>query len=216
MISGIQHYYYCKRQWFLIHVEQLWEDNIYTVRGDVLHEKVDNPFILESRKDRFISRSVPIVSYSLGFYGVSDAVEFMVDSEGYYIESKKNYFKVIPVEYKSGKPKKDNCDAVQLCTQAMCLEEMLDIKINHGFLYYGKTRHRQRIELDLTLREEVLELSKAMHQIINNDRIIQPDYCKKCERCSLKNLCIPKTKTHYKSVKNYIKAKLNDKEDLYA
>lgn len=216
MISGIQHYYYCKRQWYLIHVEQQWSENLYTTKGNILHEKVDDPFVVETRKNKFISRSLPLVSYELGFYGVSDAVEFILSENGCYIKSKKNYYLIIPVEYKVGKPKVDDCDKVQLCLQAMCLEEMLDTEINQGCLYYGKTRHRENIELDKELRNSVRNLSKHMHRIIKEGTNIEPEYGQKCDRCSLKNLCVPNIKTTYSSVNRYIKTKLLDKEGLDA
>jgi CRISPR-associated exonuclease Cas4 len=213
MISGIQHFCFCKKQWSLIHSEQQWKDNFYTVKGEIMHEKVDDPFIIESRKDYFISRSVPLVSYSLGFYGISDAVEFKLSDKGYFVEGKNNFYKVYPIEYKSGKPKKDNSDAVQLCVQAMCLEEMLNINIEEAYLYYGKTRHREKILLNENLRKEVVGLASEMHTIIEENIAVVEEYTKKCDNCSLYNICIPKAKTVYKSVNNYIKSVLKEIND---
>lgn len=212
MISGIQHFYFCKRQWALIHMEQQWAENVHTAKGQILHEKVDDPFIFESRNDYFISRSLPLISYNLGFYGIADAVEFRLDNSGCFIPSKNNFYKVIPVEYKVGKPKEDNRDAIQLCVQAMCLEEMFQTSIRTGYLYYGKTRHRHLIEIDELLRQEVRQLSKEMHEILEKDRKILPIYSAKCVNCSLYNVCVPKTKKAYKSVKRYIDIKLTEKD----
>jgi len=212
MISAIQHFYYCKRQWALIHMEQQWVENVHTVKGQILHEKVDDPFIFESRKDYFISRSMPLISYHLGFYGVADAVEFRLSKSGCYIPSKDNFYEIIPVEYKVGKPKEDNRDAIQLCVQAMCLEEMFQTTIEIGYLYYGKTRHRQLVQLNKLLRQEVYELSKEMHETLENDKTILAQYSTKCSNCSLYNICLPKIKKSYKSVKRYINIKLTEKE----
>lgn len=212
MISGIQHFYFCKRQWALIHMEQQWAENIYTVKGEIFHEKVDDPFIFESRNDYFISRSLPLISYSLGFYGIADAVEFRLNDSGCFISSKNNFYEVIPVEYKVGKPKEDNRDAIQLCIQAMCLEEMFQTSIRTGYLYYGKTRHRRLIEINESLRHEVCDISKKMHEIIEKDIKILPIYSTKCANCSLYNICVPKTKKSYKSVKRYIDTKLTEKD----
>lgn len=216
MISGIQHYHYCKRQWYLIHAEQQWSENLYTTKGNILHEKVDDPFVVETRKNMFVSRSLPLVSYNLGFYGVSDVVEFILSDNGCYIKSKNNKYEVTPVEYKAGKPKSDDCDKVQLCLQALCLEEMLDVNIEQGYLYYGKTRHREKVNFNRELRESVAELSNTMHSIIKAEITVFPEYGQKCDRCSLKNLCIPKIKTTYSSVNRYIKSKLIDKEGIDA
>jgi CRISPR-associated exonuclease Cas4 len=182
------------------------------VKGTILHEKVDNPFIHESRREYLISRSVPLVTYSLGFYGISDAVEFKKATTGFYIKSKNNHFKAYPVEYKLGKPKKDSRDAVQLCVQGICLEEMLDIRVDEAYLYYGKTKHREKIVLDQSLREEVKSLSREMHDIMKKDLVILEEYSSKCDNCSLYNICLPKNQTNYKSVQNYIRIKLKEND----
>lgn len=212
LLSGIQHFYYCKRQWMLIHVEQQWKENIHTFQGAVLHEKVDDPYIAESRGSYFISRSMPLVSYSLGLFGISDAVEFHKNKNGIYMEAKQDYFTVLPIEYKVGKPKEDHCDMVQLCAQAICLEEMLSCEIKEGALFYGKTRHRTSVELDETLRLEVINLCREMHSILENEINISPIYSDKCARCSMADLCIPKINKSYKSVDNYMKSYISEIE----
>ena len=204
LISGIQHFYYCRRQWSLIHIEQQWDDNLYTRKGEIMHEKVDNPFILESRGNMFVSRSVPLVSYELGFYGVSDAVEFVEDVNGIFLPFRDGCYRIVPIEYKVGKPKNDNCDIVQLCIQAICLESMLGGRIEEGYLYYGKTRHRQKVDFTDELRKEVFDISRQMHEILFNDCKVAAKYSDKCIHCSLYNICVPKIKSKYKSVSKYI------------
>ena len=213
MISGLQHYYYCHRQWMLIHIEQQWADNYFTKKGEILHERVDDPFIQEARGDKFISRSMPLVSYELGFYGLSDAVEFVKDMVGCLIPGHSGLFRPIPVEYKAGKPKEDDCDAVQLCAQGMCLEEMLSIHIPEGFLYYGKTRHRLRVAFSDRLRGEVVRICRELHDLARNDVKIPPEYSEKCDRCSLEEICVPKAKVKYKSVRCFIDHMLAEEGD---
>lgn len=210
LISGIQHFYFCKRQWALIHVEQQWEENLHTIKGQILHEKVDDPLILESRGDYLVSRSMPLVSKLIGFYGISDAVEFRQDTKGCSIRHKDGLYKVVPVEYKVGKPKEDFRDAVQLCVQAICLEEMFDTRIEEGFLFYGKTRRREKIIFDENLRKEVTLLSQEMHLIFANDIKLAPIYSEKCDRCSLYSICLPKATEKFNSVSKYLYKKIKE------
>ena len=204
MISGIQHYFYCKRQWAMIHIENQWEENLHTTKGEIMHERVDDPFVLESRGDLFISRSVPLVSYELGFYGYSDAIEYVLDETGVYIESKKNKYRIIPVEYKVGKPKQDECDAVQLCLQSICLEEMFNTSISEGYLFYGKTRHRQKVTMNQSIRDLVKEVAFEMHNLLEKGKTPNAVYSTKCDRCSLYNICVPKLSVNYRDVEKYI------------
>lgn len=213
MISGIQHFYYCKRQWSLIHVENQWEDNLHTVKGEILHERVDDPFVLETRGNYSISRSIPLVSYRLGFYGYSDAVEFRKDENGSFVESLNGLFKLTPIEYKVGKPKLDQCDSVQLCVQAICLEEMFKTSISIGYIYYGKTRHRQEVLIDSKLRATVENIAQEMHGAMENGTTFKQEYSQKCDRCSLYNICLPKLVSKYSSVANYISLSINASGD---
>lgn len=212
MISGIQHYFFCKRQWVLIHCENQWLDNVLTIRGSNMHQKVDDPFILESRGEHFISRSVPLASRELGIYGISDAVEFYKDIHGVQIVNHEGRYNLYPVEYKLGKPKKNQCDEVQLCAQAMCLEEMLNCEIPKGYLYYGKTRHRKEIDLDKQLRATTKNVIYSMRDLFELDSVVKATYSKKCDNCSLYNICLPKVRDKYKSVENYIKTFLRLEE----
>jgi len=126
MLSGIQHFQFCKRQWALIHIEQQWAENVRTVQGQHLHQKADKPFIREKRGDKLIVRAMPIRSNELKITGVCDVVEFVKDSvNGVEIDGLEGKYRAYPVEYKRGKPKSNDSDVLQLIDQAMCIEEML-------------------------------------------------------------------------------------------
>ena len=143
LLSGIQHFAYCERQWALIHVEQQWLENVKTVEGRHLHERVHNPDLIEKRGDLLVARSLPIVSWRLGLYGMMDLVEFhqvSSDEGGTKLLNHEGLWLPKPVEYKRGKPKADDRDEVQLCAQGICLEEMLQARIEEGDLYYGENR----------------------------------------------------------------------------
>lgn len=138
MISGIQHFSYCPRQWALIHILNLWDSNIYTTKGDILHEKTDQPFLKESRPDKFITRAMPVSSSNLGVSGICDTIEYIKDKKGIIVKNKKGLWLPQIVEYKSGKSKQKISDQLQLCAQVLCLEEMLNVNINQAYLYYFK------------------------------------------------------------------------------
>ncbi|MDK2800780.1 MAG: CRISPR-associated exonuclease Cas4 [Clostridiales bacterium] len=207
-LSGIQHLAFCERQWALIHIERQWEENVRTVEGRHMHERVDNPFILESRGDLLIARSVPITSYKLGVYGIADVVEFgKLDekSSGIKLNDRKGSWLPKPVEYKRGRPKSDERDKVQLCAQAICLEEMLDVSIETGDLFYGQIRHRIKVVFNESLRVRVKELSERMHNLFTEGYTPSATSRKNCKFCSLVNLCMPKLTCKKQSVENYIK-----------
>ena len=204
MISGIQHYAYCKRQWALIHVENQWEQNLYTVKGDIVHEKVDDPFLMESRGNLIISRSVPVQSEQLGCYGIADLVEYHRSDEGVMISGKEGFYSLYPVEYKAGKPKEDNVDKVQLCLQALCIEEMHGRFVPEGAIYYAKVRRREKVVFTQELRQQARNLITEMHKLITNSCTPPPIYSKICDHCSLYNICLPKSKSKFDSVSHYI------------
>lgn len=162
LLSGIQHFAFCERQWALIQIENQWAENVRTVEGKHLHERVDDPYFTETRNDVKVVRSVPLMSRRLGFTGVADAIEYISDGR------LGNPPEVRIVEYKRGRPKPDDRDAVQLCAQAMCIEEMHGITISFGFLFYGETRHGQRVDFSSELRERVVQLSDKMHELFDN------------------------------------------------
>lgn len=207
-LSGIQHIAFCERQWALIHIERQWAENVRTVEGQNLHKKVDNPYILETRGGLITARAVPVVSYTLGIYGVCDVVEFESTHESTNsttIPGKKGYWLPYPVEYKRGKLKKDDRDEVQLCAQAMCLEEMLGVNIDNCYLYYGETRHRTNIELDSSLRKRVKELTYKMHEMFDKGITPKAERGKNCRLCSLVDICVPEISVSKISVSEYLK-----------
>jgi len=207
-LSGIQHMAFCTKQWALIHVERQWEENVRTVEGRNLHEKVDNPYIFEERDGIITSRAVPIVSYQLGLYGVADVVEFEMTDDSknsILLPGHKGFWRPYPVEYKRGKPKKDDIDKVQLCAQAICLEEMHGISIQKCYLYYAEIHRRICIELTDDLRKKVFELSKNMHEIFAEGITPKAIKTKQCRLCSLIDICVPEISSKSKSVLDYLK-----------
>ena len=157
-LSGLQHLLFCERQCALIHIEQIWNENLYTAEGRILHERVDRGGH-ETRCRVRIEYGLPIRSLSLGLIGKADVVEFHLQKDGIW--------QPYPVEYKRGRPKKAPWDKVQLCAQAMCLEEMLETQIAEGALFYGKTRRRQRVVFDEALRSETKAAAARDIQISN-------------------------------------------------
>ena len=191
-LSGIQHYAFCPRQWALIHVEQQWEENLLTFRGQEMHKKVNNPCLVEKRNDTIVARAVPIVSHSLRLYGIADVVEFERSEIGVRLDGRRGLWWPVPVEYKLGRPKAKNSDTLQLCAQAICLEEMYSINLEKGYIYYGKTRTRLEILLDGDLRYQTRETVTLMHETFEAGMTPPADYTKQCEQCSLVRLCMPK------------------------
>lgn len=209
LLSGIQHMAFCERQWALIHLEQVWAENVRTLEGKHLHHRADDPFKDESRKTLRIVRSMPVVSQQLGLRGVADVVEFHagmehIEGENCRLKNRKGWWRPVPVEYKRGRPKRDDRDAVQLCAQAIALEEMLQVHIPSGFLFYGKTKHRQSVALDAPLRQHAFELSKRMHQLAREGITPRAQKGKHCSLCSLTEHCQPYWMLRHRPVKNYL------------
>lgn len=204
MLSGIQHFYFCKRQWALIHIEQIWSDNSFTAEGNELHEITDDPYLKEKRKDIIISRAIPVGSKELGLSGILDTVEFIKDDNGIPIPNKKGLWQPNIVEYKRGKPKKDNRDVVQLVAQVMCLEEKYNINIENADLFYFSTKKRETIAITNQLRDEVRIMAEQMHTMYENKLTPDAEYFKNCTMCSLYDLCMPRLTKKRKSVQNYL------------
>lgn len=207
MLSGIQHICFCERQWALIHIESQWADNRLTVEGEYLHRKVDEPLLMERRKEVVVLRSVSIVSRVLGLYGISDVVEMhLSDGSNNSIQHPKyhGWWTLIPVEYKRGRRKEDDCDAVQLCAQGICLEEMYGVQIEYGFLYYGEERRRVEIAFTSELRKEVSDLAEKMHSLFEKGETPMAILSKRCVACSLRNLCMPELSIRSRFVHEYL------------
>ena len=198
-LSALQHLIFCERQCALIHVEQLWVENLYTAEGRIMHERTDAG-IRESRGNVRIEYGIPLRSLRLGLTGKADVVEFHLSVE----KTTKGKWQPFPVEYKRGKPKKDNCDKVQLCAQAICLEEMLNVQILEGALFYGKTRRRLNVIFDEDLRQETEVAATRLHELISAGKTPKPEYTKKCDNCSFVGVCLPKTFGKSRSVNRYL------------
>ncbi len=194
-LSALQHYVYCPRQCALIHVEDVWQENVYTVRGDILHEKVDTD-TYESRGTLKTVRGLKIHSFRLGISGRCDVVEFRRASDG--------ADEPMPVEFKSGEPKDDISDKVQLCAQALCLEEMLNASVKHGAFFYGKIRRRVQVEIDEELRKQTEEIIASVRELITSKSTPGAEYAAKCRNCSLEPVCMPKAMNDRK-LKLYLK-----------
>lgn len=202
-ISGLQHLAFCPRQCALIHLERVWSENHLTAAGRVMHERVHNG-PSESRGDVRTVRGLALRSFRLGLTGVADAVEFHrveQNAGGVAIPKRHGFWLPYPVEYKRGKPKRGNCDAVQLCAQAVCLEEMLGCSIREGSLFYGETRRRTIVSLDEKLREKTEELAVRFHELIAAGVTPPAAVRPFCKSCSLAESCLPSMK---KSALGYI------------
>lgn len=195
LLSGLQHIRFCPRQCALIHIEQLWTENFFTASGRVQHEKVHGG-AAESRKVVRTERNLSIASKLLGIVGQTDAVEFYADG------------RIVPVEYKHGEPKENTCDEVQLCAQAMCLEEMLGSSISEGALFYFKIKRRVKVPFTEELRKETMALSEEFHNLVRVGETPAAEYTRKCESCSFVDSCFPDSVGRNKSVDNYIKRRI--------
>ena len=191
MLSGIQHFAFCKRQWALIEVERQWKENLLTVQGDLLHAKAHS-HTMEKRGDILILRDLRICSPTLGVSGACDIVEFHADPEGIPLLGRRGTWRAYPVEYKRGRPKAHRADELQLCCQAMCLEEMLGCEIPQGALFYGESRRRQTVAFTSELRTMVQELLTQMHGYMQRGYTPRVKAQKGCAACSLKEVCLPK------------------------
>lgn len=192
MISGIQHFAFCKRQWALIHLEYQWKENLRTVEGEIIHDRCHDENFTEKRNDLLISRGMRIFSANLGAVGQCDVVEFRQAKDGAHLFGREGVWHVTPIEYKRGKPKDDDIDILQLCTQALCLEEMLCCEIDNGYLYYDEIHRRDEVIFTLELREKVRQIFLQMHETYRRKATPKCKPTKKCQSCSLKELCLPK------------------------
>ena len=204
MLNGIQHFLFCKRQWALIHVENIWTENSFTAEGQVIHTKVDKPFIKEKRKDLIISRAMSVSSKNLGLSGRLDAIEFHKSDKGIELNNRKGLWQPIIIEYKRGKKKKYNYDNAQLMAQAICVEENFNTKLDYGYIYYNETDTREKVEFTNELRELTISAAKEMHHYYKEKIVPRAENYKNCKMCSLYNECSPRITKKIKNVDNYI------------
>jgi len=202
MLSGIQHFVFCKRQWAIIHLENQWQENYLTVEGEIIHERVHNEDIKEKRGDTIICRGMKIFSEKLGVSGVTDAVEFYQNENGATLFGYDGFWQPVPIEYKHGKPKNDHSDILQVVAQAMCLEEMFCVNIDTAYLFYEKIHRRDKVEITSELREEVGTVFEEMHEIFKRGYTPKVKIKKACKSCSLKDVCLPEL-TKKQSVQSY-------------
>ncbi len=204
-ISALQHILFCERQCALIHIEQAWEENYFTASGDLFHQKADTG-VKEKRVDVIQEFGLPIRSLKYGLIGKADVVEI-------HRNKKKEIAQIVPIEYKSGKPKDDAWDEVQVCAQALCLEEMLDIPIANGFLFYGKDRRRHRVDFTEALRSLTIATTERLHALLATGITPEAQYTKRCKSCSLEQICLPRSAGRKKSIKRYIAQFINEEEN---
>ena len=204
MLSGIQHFRFCQRQWALIHIEQQWEENVRTIEGKYIHEKADQPYIREKRKGKLIVRAMPIKSHELKTSGICDVVEFIEVKEGISLTGESGTYKVVPIEYKRGKPKQGKEDVLQLVAQVMCLEEMLACEIPVAYFFYDEIKRRVEIQITEELKAEVRYIFKQMHNYYDRQYTPKVKVGKHCKSSSLENLCLP-ILNEKMNVKQYMK-----------
>lgn len=200
-LSALQHLLFCERQCALIHVEGLWAENRLTIEGRHLHERSDSG-AGETRGPLRIARGLPIRSLRLGLVGKADVVEFHTSASGH------SELRVIPVEYKRGRAKADDSDRVQLCAQALCLEEMLGVRITSGALFYGQTRRRTDVSFDSTLRQLTEASAFRLHALVMSGVTPRATRAPKCDGCSLLQLCLPDALTPRASAARYVERAL--------
>ena len=190
-LSGLQHFAFCRRQWALIHIEQQWKENLRTVEGDLFHRRAHDEQARERRGNVLILRGLSVSSPTLGISGKCDVVEFRADPEGIPLQGEDGLWLPFPIEYKRGAPKSHQADELQLCAQAMCLEEMLCCSIPEGALFYGETRRRALVSFSAGLRDQVRVMLEEMHQLYRRGYTPKVRSSKSCSACSLHEFCLP-------------------------
>lgn len=208
MLSGIQHFAFCRRQWGLIHIEQQWEDNYHTTAGVLMHDRAHDETLFEKRGDKITARGMRISSGYLGLSGQCDIVEFIKSDNGIKLNRFDGLWRIVPVEYKRGKTKENDEDELQLCAQAVCLEEMFITRIEEGYLYYGNERSRAKVLFSEELRNKVKSMSDEMHMLFSRGHTPKAKANKRCKACSLVNICVPKLLSD-RSVAEYMRCMIN-------
>lgn len=213
-LSALQHFAFCPRQFALIHMEQQWAENFRTMDGHLMHERAHDTGLTEKRGDLLISRGMAVRSRALGVTGACDVVEFRQAPDGVPLHGRGGFWQPVPVEYKRGKPRDgDEADAIQLCAQALCLEEMLGCSIPQAYLYYGEPARRMAVPIDTDLRERVGVLMEQMHDCYARRRTPRPRPAARCRACSLANLCLPKL-ARTPSAREYLLSRLREEETV--
>ncbi len=191
LLSGLQHFAFCRRQWALIHIEQQWQENVRTVEGTLMHRNAHRENSFEMREGVLVARGLRIRSERLNVTGSCDVVEFHPDPAGICLPGRPGLWQPYPVEYKRGSPKVNEADELQLCAQAICLEEMLLCTIPEGSLFYGETRRRHQVTFTEELRGRVESLLAEMQSYMERGHTPRVKPTKGCNACSLKEICLP-------------------------
>ena len=191
-LSGIQHFAFCRRQWALIHIDQAWSENLLTAQGRIVHERAHDEALRDRRGSIIIVRNLAVRSSALGLQGFCDVVEFHKSAAGHPIAGEEGLWQELPVEYKRGTSKASDADRLQLCAQAMCLEEMMGSDVPKGCLYYNATRSREWVALGSELREKVVAAAQEMHALYAHHHVPKVKTRGACKSCSLKDVCEPR------------------------
>lgn len=211
MLSGLNHFMFCRRRWALVHIEQLWNENEYTLDGHYMHERVHDASFTESRGSVLLSRGMPIRSTLLNITGVCDMVELHKDPLGVSIQGREGTWRLYPIEYKRGKPNERGADEMQLCAQAMCLEEMFVTEIPEGAVFYGETHRRLPVVFTEELRQKVRASLEEMHQLFERGHTPRAKMTRACKNCSLVELCQPGLSKQM-SASEYVRRMLEEEE----
>ena len=190
LISGIQHFTFCKRQWALAYLEGQWNENVLTAQGHILHERAHED-ASELRGGVLTVRGMRVYSLTLGMQGQCDVVEFHQDADGIPLHGREGKWRPTPIEYKRGHIKSNDADRLQVCCQALCLEEMLHCSIAVGEIFYGETRRREQFPLDAKRREHTLTIIARMHEYAKRGYTPKAQLTTSCKACSLYNMCLP-------------------------
>lgn len=208
LISGLQHFSFCRRQWALIHIEQQWDENVLTAEGHLLHERVHDVKTTDIRNGVLTMRDLPVKSDVMKITGCCDAVEFIPCENGITLHSRSGQWRVCPVEYKHGHEKTSNCDKLQVTAQAMCLEEMFSCEISEGAIFYHETRKKDKFDISAELRENVRSSFREMHNMLSQGYTPTVRKHSGCRNCSLKEICLPSLQSEncFSSVKEYMQS----------
>lgn len=211
-LSALQHLVFCERRAALICVERLWADNVATVQGSHLHERAHQP-ATESRPGVRIARALQLRSLQLGVSGVADVVEFHADPGGIPLEGVEGLWRPFPVEYKRGRLRHEPAYAVQLCAQALCIEEMLGVAVPAGAVYYGATARRLEVAFIAALRLATEDAAARLHDLVRASRTPSPHNSPKCRECSMAGLCLPAAVGSSQRAARYLRAVFEVEDD---
>lgn len=206
-LSGIMQCAFCARRWALIYLENSWSDNWRTVDGSIMHERAHDELITQTRGKNFAVNAMKVCSHRLKISGECDVVEFIKDNSGVEINGRDGKYHIVPIEYKRGKKNQFNTDELQLCAEAICLEEMLNCKIEQGSLFYGEPHRRYNVDFSIELRQKVESTVEKMYEILKTGQTPRANYKSFCRECSLLDVCLPKL-NKAQSPSDYIAAHL--------